>query len=105
MSPLQSILTRLSQSTDVQAAKKNKFALAISCLLTVPREFISTFPPRLCSVGFTFAQPFLLHTIVTAVGHEEKLSRGTKGGLIGATFLVYFGMAVSDAKQAYYGAL
>jgi hypothetical protein len=46
-------------------------------------------------MGFTFAQPFLLHTIVTTIGQEETISPSTKGGLIGATFLVYFGIAVS----------
>lgn len=50
--------------------------------------------PRLCFTAFTFAQPFLLHTVVTAVGQQE-LSRDTIGGLIGATGLVYFGLAVS----------
>lgn len=50
--------------------------------------------PRLCFTAFTFAQPFLLHTIVTAVGQQE-LSRDVIGGLIGATGLLYFGLAVS----------
>lgn len=50
--------------------------------------------PRLCFMAFTFAQPFLLHTIVRAVGQQE-LSKDVIGGLIGSTALVYFGLAVS----------
>jgi len=49
--------------------------------------------PRLCFMGFTFAQPFLLHTIVRAVS-QQGLSSDITGGLIGATALVYFGLAV-----------
>lgn len=50
--------------------------------------------PRLCFTAFKFTQPFLLHTVVMAVGQQEA-SRDIIGGLIGATGLIYFGLAVS----------
>ncbi|KAB8278602.1 P-loop containing nucleoside triphosphate hydrolase protein [Aspergillus minisclerotigenes] len=52
---------------------------------------------RLCLIGFSFAQPFL---IMTAVQHVERPmtaeTRNRGYGLIGATFLVYLGIAVSN---------
>lgn len=49
--------------------------------------------PRLCFTGFTFAQPFLLNTVVQFLGStspdsgEMRLddSRGVVGGLVAAT--------------------
>ncbi|POR35875.1 ABC transporter, transmembrane domain, type 1 [Tolypocladium paradoxum] len=46
--------------------------------------------------GFKFCQPFLLQSVVAAVG-RQNLSREVVGGLIGATVLVYLGMAVTHA--------
>ena len=45
-------------------------------------------------MAFNFAQPFLLHTIVALIGTDE-LNKDVVGGLIAATALVYFGLAVS----------
>ena len=50
--------------------------------------------PRLCFTGFGFAQPFLIHTIIEMIGSGREISRGEVGGIIGATALVYFGIAV-----------
>lgn len=51
--------------------------------------------PRLCLIGFSFAQPFL---IMAAIQHVERPvtteTRNAGYGLIGATFLVYLGIAV-----------
>ena len=49
--------------------------------------------PRLCLIGFTFAQPLLLLRTTTAI-EEDDLPDTTKDGLIGATALIYFGIAV-----------
>jgi ATP-binding cassette subfamily C (CFTR/MRP) protein 1 len=47
-------------------------------------------------IGFTFAQPFL---ITSAIQNLERIDtpdgRNFGYGLIGATFLIYFGLAVS----------
>jgi len=51
--------------------------------------------PRLCLAGFRFAQPFLIQTIINFVGEPStEDTGGIAGGLIGATALVYIGMAV-----------
>jgi ATP-binding cassette subfamily C (CFTR/MRP) protein 1 len=56
---------------------------------------LSVVIPRLLFVGFTFAQPFLLNTIVDAVG-ASQLTDSTAGGLIGATVLIYLGIGVRN---------
>lgn len=61
-------------------------------------QFATGIVPRLLFSGFTFAQPFLINTIVDFVGEpDEKKSEDISGGLIGATVLVYIGLAVSNA--------
>lgn len=44
-------------------------------------------------MGFTLAQPFLILRIINAVG-QGNLSQAISDGLIGATVLIYFGIAV-----------
>lgn len=60
-------------------------------------EFLAVVWPRLCLVGFSFAQPFL---IMAAVQHVERPmtteTRNRGYGLIGAIFLVYLGIAVGS---------
>ncbi|KEY65241.1 hypothetical protein S7711_08779 [Stachybotrys chartarum IBT 7711] len=61
-------------------------------------QFLAGIFPRLLFSGFTLAQPFLITSVVSHVARprEEDSGRIT-GGLIGATALVYVGMAVSQA--------
>ncbi|CAH0003934.1 unnamed protein product [Clonostachys byssicola] len=52
--------------------------------------------PRLLQSAFNFAQPFLIQSVILAVGSPEtELSVKIASGLIGATALVYVGMALS----------
>jgi hypothetical protein len=51
--------------------------------------------PRLCLLGFTFAQPFLINQTVIFVSQSvEEATQNTGYGLIGAFALVYIGLAV-----------
>ena len=52
-----------------------------------------TILPRLCLIGFNYSQPFLIGKAVTYVG-QKGASQNYGYGLIGATALVYLGMAV-----------
>jgi hypothetical protein len=74
----------------------SRYCLPIATMKALAWPLVAIVVPRLCFTAFTFAQPFLLHTIVAAVGQQE-LSRDVIGSLIGATALVYFGLAVSLA--------
>lgn len=52
--------------------------------------------PRLCMIGFTFAQPFLISATLSLLSQpSDQKSTNAGYGLIGATALVYLGLAVS----------
>lgn len=57
--------------------------------------FITITIPRLCLIGFTFAQPLLLLRTTNVVGDKDA-PKNTTDGLIGATVLIYFGIAASS---------
>ncbi|KAM4067250.1 ABC transporter [Hirsutella rhossiliensis] len=78
------------------ANKSSPYCLPRACLRTLVRSFLAIVIPRLCHIGFKFAQPFLLQSIVNAID-KRNLSRDTVGGLVGATLLVYMGIAVTKA--------
>jgi hypothetical protein len=63
-------------------------------------QFFAGIPPRLLHSGFNFAQPFLIQAIVVFVSMKET-SVQIAGGLIGATVLVYLGLAISGAWHKY----
>ncbi|CRG90845.1 Multidrug resistance-associated protein 1 [Talaromyces islandicus] len=50
--------------------------------------------PRLCLIGFTFSQPFLITSILNWLDNSQTASNDGYG-LIGATVLIYLGMALS----------
>ncbi|KAK3179469.1 hypothetical protein K4F52_009130 [Lecanicillium sp. MT-2017a] len=83
-----------------QGTKSSRFALAKACFLTFYVDFTTIVIPRLCNIGFIFSQPFLLHSIVQAVG-ERGISAGVDNGLIGAVALVYLGIFISGAYHTY----
>jgi hypothetical protein len=63
---------------------------ALKCPLLVP------VPARLAFMGFSFAQPFLITAAITDVQQPSANKEANRGyGLIGATALVYVGIAVS----------
>lgn len=53
--------------------------------------------PRLCLIGFKFAQPFLINGLINHASEKgsNELS-GVKYGFVGATVLIYVGIAVSS---------
>lgn len=52
--------------------------------------------PRLCMIGFTFAQPFLISATLSLLSQpSDRQSTNAGYGLIGGTALVYLGLAVS----------
>ncbi|KJZ71929.1 hypothetical protein HIM_08685 [Hirsutella minnesotensis 3608] len=79
-----------------KADKTSPRCLAKACFRTLMPAFFAVVIPRLCFLGIKFAQPFLLQRIISAIGQREQ-SREIVGGLVGATVLIYFGIAISKA--------
>ncbi|KJK85018.1 hypothetical protein H633G_11151 [Metarhizium anisopliae BRIP 53284] len=61
-------------------------------------QFLAGVLPRLLFTGFTFAQPFLINAVVDFVGAPgEQQTAQVAASLVGATVLVYVGIAVCGA--------
>lgn len=64
-------------------------------LLVQMRPILSAALPRLCLIGFTFAQPFLITKAIEIAAAPNIQPYNNYGyGLIGAYVLVYLGIAV-----------
>ncbi|KAH8203470.1 hypothetical protein TruAng_002341 [Truncatella angustata] len=78
--------------------RSGKHVLIIATLSAFKVAFLAPVIPRLCLAGFGFAQPFLINRVVSFVGDSDSDQRNAGGiavGLIGATCLVYLGLAIS----------
>ncbi|KAF3389371.1 Multidrug resistance-associated protein 1 [Penicillium rolfsii] len=59
--------------------------------------------PRLCVVGFSVAQPFLVGKVVTVLQETGSLSQSKGYGLIAGTAIVFAGIAVFRASYEHLG--
>ena len=76
--------------------KNGQFSLLKCTFLAYKWQFVAGIFPRLLRSGFNFAQPFLIQSVIVFVGRKE-MSIQISSGLIGATLLVYLGLAISGA--------
>lgn len=85
----------MSLRSRIRRGKRHDLLLATTRLLLWP--LLGVVPPRLCLIAFTYAQPALINKIVDFAGNPPKDGNKNPGyGLIGATLLVYCGIAVSN---------
>lgn len=80
-----------------RAQQKKSHSLFLTCLKTWQGPLFAIVFPRLCAIGFRFAQPFVLRRMV--LSHREQHSSQAKGGLVAATFVAYTGAAVCKAAS------
>ncbi|KAJ0327043.1 hypothetical protein COL5a_006217 [Colletotrichum fioriniae] len=79
-----------------RAAKNSKWSLIRSVFWAYRTTFLAAVLPRILFAGFIFSQPFLVNQIVNFVGSPRtEDSKNVAGGLVGATALIYCGIAVS----------
>lgn len=76
------------------ASPTSNHSLANALLRTLYPEFLRVVVPRLCFLGFTFSQPWLIMSVIDTVVNGSPGSE-VSGGLIGATTLIYIGIAIS----------
>lgn len=75
-----------------------RYRLLLATCDSLKMALVATTLPRLCLIGFKFAQPFLIKRVINYVQEkngEEGASKDVGYALIGATGIVYFGTAVS----------
>ncbi|PSR78566.1 hypothetical protein BD289DRAFT_118215 [Coniella lustricola] len=59
--------------------------------------------PRMALLGFTFCQPFLINSILSYLEQSSASRDQNVGyGLVGATVIVFFGMAITNAFYWYF---
>lgn len=76
--------------------KDGKFSLLKCTFLAYKWHFVAGILPRILHSGFNFAQPFLIQSVMVFVSRKE-MSVQISSGLIGATILIYLGLALSKA--------
>ncbi|RFU77117.1 abc transporter [Trichoderma arundinaceum] len=78
--------------------RRNK--LLFSLLDSIRGPLLLAVFPRLCWIGFKFAQPFLLNRVVSYITNEKGSDpqKSTGFALVGATALVYLGIAISKGS-------
>lgn len=91
------LAARAQKSWDA-APRTRSHALFWSTLKTNQKALLLCIFPRLCLIGFRYAQPLLLARTVNFVGSQDRDSIGW--GLTGAFGVVFVGMAV--ASGSYY---
>ncbi|OHE99829.1 hypothetical protein CORC01_04965 [Colletotrichum orchidophilum] len=79
-----------------RAEKRSKWSLIRSVFWAYRTTFLAAVLPRILFAGFIFSQPFLVNQIVNFVGSPwTQDSKNVAGGLVGATALIYCGVAIS----------
>ncbi|THC99810.1 hypothetical protein EYZ11_000740 [Aspergillus tanneri] len=72
------------------------YALLMTTAVTLKWPLLSPVPPRIALIGFKYCQPLLLASVVNYVQlPDTDRDRNIGYGLIGATAIVYIGIAVS----------
>ncbi|KAF4333749.1 Canalicular multispecific organic anion transporter 2 [Fusarium beomiforme] len=79
-----------------RAGKNGRPSLLKCTFLAYKWQFAAGIIPRLLHSGFNFAQPFLIQSVIVFVSRKET-SVQISSGLIGATVLIYLGLAISGA--------
>ncbi|KID79327.1 ABC multidrug transporter B [Metarhizium brunneum] len=93
----QRLLLQLEEAWD-KDSKQGKFSLIKCTFLALKGQFAAGIAPRILFGGFTFAQPFLINTVVDFVGQpDETRNMALAKSLIVATLLLYVGRAVAGA--------
>ena len=87
-----------SWASSEQSGQNALLLAVISCLRW---EIVRVAFPRICVVGFSVAQPFLVGRFVTILEQNDPFSLDKGYGLIGATAIVFIGVAVSYIFSRY----
>ncbi|KAL9106441.1 MAG: hypothetical protein Q9227_008529 [Pyrenula ochraceoflavens] len=95
--------TKLMAHMEAAPEKGKKFRLASALAKTIGIHLLLPVGPRLAWTGFKFCQPFLINTLLDYLQQSEETSDKNIGyGLIGATIVIYTGIAFSTALYWYF---
>ena len=82
---------------DIFSAKpEGRRSLVWTCVKCLRWPLLSVVPPRICLIGFNYAQPFLISRMIGFVNQPRASQNYNQSlGLIAAAALIYTGIAVS----------
>jgi hypothetical protein len=87
---------KFSENMDYDKLKGDKYGLLKVLLKTLIVPLLLPVLPRLALLGFTFCQPFFIEKLLEHLAQPEVASN-VGYGFIGASILIYSGMAISAA--------
>ncbi len=89
---------KLQRAWETRRRPERRVELAWALCRALWWPLLQAVPPRLCNVALTMTQPFLISSVLSLVSEPDgDRATANKGyGLIGATALIYLGLAVSD---------
>ncbi|KAJ9485611.1 hypothetical protein VN97_g7741 [Penicillium thymicola] len=88
---------RLKRAWEKHGNAENNLSLPWAFVRCFWWELLAVAFPRVCMIGFNFAQPFMITAVLVYIeGPITPESRNSGYGLIGAAFLIYLGLALSN---------
>ncbi|KAH9904926.1 P-loop containing nucleoside triphosphate hydrolase protein [Xylariomycetidae sp. FL2044] len=94
---------RYEKHADYTKLRGTKFGLGKLLIRALLPQILMVIPPRLCWAAFQFCQPFLIDSVLSQLSSPVTgASSNIAWGLIGATALIYAGIAVSIALYWYF---
>ena len=82
-------------NSSYKARPEGRFSFVLALWRTLRQPYGHVIFPRVCLIGFSFAQPFLITSVLDFLGHaDDDMSRNQGYGLIAATGCIYLGIAV-----------
>ncbi|KAF4629796.1 hypothetical protein G7Y89_g8347 [Cudoniella acicularis] len=94
---------KLMDNLQSPRSKGRRLGLAKALAKTLAVSLLLPIGPRVALIGFKFCQPFLINTLLDYLQQSVDVSSKNVGyGLIGATILIYAGVAISTAFYWYF---
>ncbi|KAK3381207.1 putative ABC multidrug transporter [Podospora didyma] len=90
-----------SKNMDYSKLKGDNFGLIKVLMRTLKVPILLPVAPRLALLGFTFAQPFFIESLLDHLA-EPEFEANIGYGFIGASVLIYSGLAISKAFYWYF---
>ncbi|KFX95375.1 hypothetical protein O988_05811 [Pseudogymnoascus sp. VKM F-3808] len=90
-----------SKNVDYSKMKGDKYGLVKVLMRTLKVPLLLPIAPRLALLGFTFCQPFFLEKLLDHLSKPE-VEANVGYGFIGASVLIYSGIAISTALCWYF---
>ena len=89
-----SLHNEFSMNMDYSKPRGDKFGLVKVLVRTLKVPLLLPIPPRLAMLGFTFCQPLFMEKLLNYLSQPE-LDANVGYGFIGASLLIYLGIAIS----------